>query len=798
MSYTDALFFAAGSATQSGLNPVDLNRISTYQQVGLWFGSMISNPIVIHSFVVFIRLHWFQKRFQHVVQEAKMLRRTRTRTRTRTKSIAVPGGGGGDHDMHRTEMGIRDRNIRVLRDNDGHALGRFIEPNIQKKYVSSGIDSPAEPHGAEGISPGASSGDTDATEAPPGISADGNLTSTTQRGSDHHLALLQNQRRPTQALRIPSPREFDRGGLPEAVDDIGEGLVRRQTTQSDQGRDYAALKQQRSGGQHITIDEPNVPRPPRRTTTFPRVNSRFTADQGTDADEPSPIQRRRTRRGTLSSLFGPSEGARDAPYLSWQPTIGRNSAFVDLTEEQKNELGGIEYRSLKLLAIILVGYFFFFHLLGIVALVPWILHTHWGRYVTEAGVGRPWWAIFIAGSSFNDQGFSLTPDSLLSFNDAIFPLLLMTFTIIIGNTGFPCMLRLIIWMFWKICPRDTAVWEELHFLLDHPRRCFTLLFPGYATWWLFGVLVLLNGTDLILFIILDVSVYRAHRGSIVANYIQQLNDSVISKIPAGIRIVDGLFQSAATRTAGLTVVNLSSLHPAVQVSYMIMMYISVYPIAISLRRTNVYEEKSLGIYYNPADDDVDNNPDKEPSYVAAHLRRQLGYDIWYIFLGLFIIAVVEGRRLVNDPGFSMFAVLFEIVSAYGTVGLSLGYPNTNTSLSAQFKIISKLVIIAMMIRGRHRGLPYQLDRAVLLPSESLREKELEEAALRMKRRNSAFSAMTGASRRMSSVSQREEVDVASGWQRDPSGGAWTMGSPRLPRNNTAARLSTHQEAESPA
>jgi Trk-type K+ transport system membrane component len=27
-----------------------------------------------------------------------------------------------------------------------------------------------------------------------------------------------------------------------------------------------------------------------------------------------------------------------------------------------------------------------------------------------------------------------------------------------------------------------------------------------------------------------------------------------------------------------------------------MMYISVFPVAISMRRTNVYEEKSLGIY----------------------------------------------------------------------------------------------------------------------------------------------------------------------------------------------------------
>lgn len=84
----------------------------------------------------------------------------------------------------------------------------------------------------------------------------------------------------------------------------------------------------------------------------------------------------------------------------------------------------------------------------------------------------------------------------------------------------------------------------------------------------------------------------------------------------------------------------------------------------------------------------------------------------------------------------MFSCLFEIVSAYGTVGLSLGYPTINASFSAEFKVISKLVIVAMMLRGRHRGLPYALDRAILLPSESLHKKEVEEAAKRAVRRAS--------------------------------------------------------------
>jgi Trk-type K+ transport system membrane component len=46
----------------------------------------------------------------------------------------------------------------------------------------------------------------------------------------------------------------------------------------------------------------------------------------------------------------------------------------------------------------------------------------------------------------------------------------------------------------------------------------------------------------------------------------------------------------------VSIVNLQLINPALLVSYMIMMYISVYPIAMSIRNTNVYEEKSLGIY----------------------------------------------------------------------------------------------------------------------------------------------------------------------------------------------------------
>ncbi len=125
----------------------------------------------------------------------------------------------------------------------------------------------------------------------------------------------------------------------------------------------------------------------------------------------------------------------------------------------------------------------------------------------------------------------------------------------------------------------------------------------------------------------------------------QLNTHAVTELPVGIRIVDGFFQATASRTAGLSCVNLALLHPAVQVSYMIMMYISVYPVAISLRSTNVYEEKSLGIYGDPGDESKNSTGDR--TYMTAHLRKQLSFDLWYVVLGLFVITIIEGSRIEN-------------------------------------------------------------------------------------------------------------------------------------------------------
>lgn len=190
------------------------------------------------------------------------------------------------------------------------------------------------------------------------------------------------------------------------------------------------------------------------------------------------------------------------------------------------------------------------------------------------------------------------------------------------------------------------------------------------------------------------------------------------------RLINGLFQIASTRTAGFSITSLRFLHPAVQVSFVIMMYISAFPIAISMRKTNIYEEKSLGIYEDDEDnvDWVTGHPVAPPNSWTAHIQHQLGFDLWYVMLGFFLIALAEGAHMQQhhgaDAAFSLFPVLFEIVSAYGTVGLSLGYPHSETSLCGRFSAAGKLVIIAMQLRGRHRGLPHAIDHAILLPCDA--------------------------------------------------------------------------------
>lgn len=62
----------------------------------------------------------------------------------------------------------------------------------------------------------------------------------------------------------------------------------------------------------------------------------------------------KTRAGVARQPSAPPRPTTGLPMLSKQVTIGRNSQFLNLTSSDRERLGGIEYRALKVLLKIVV------------------------------------------------------------------------------------------------------------------------------------------------------------------------------------------------------------------------------------------------------------------------------------------------------------------------------------------------------------------------------------------------------------------------------------------------------------
>lgn len=433
---------------------------------------------------------------------------------------------------------------------------------------------------------------------------------------------------------------------------------------------------------------------------FPSLNRRFTRT----------VTVPRTM-SLVSNRAGALPGTKVVPYISFDAIVGRNSMFHRITSEQRDELGGTEYRALKALLWIIGAYHVVIQCICFTVIAPYISQPRWARNFVPPQLLKPinpvWFSAFQVISAYTNTGTSLVDQSMIPFQTAYPMVILMIFLILAGNTCFPIFLRFLIWIIIKCVPDQSRSKETLHFLLDHPRRCFIYLFPSHQTWFLLTIMLLLNFIDWFFFLVLDIG------------------NAALTQISFGLRVLIGFLQASAVRAAGFSVVSIAALAPAVKVLYVITMYISVYPIALSVRSTNVYEERSLGVF----DDDNETEGEFDPSgsriavwgkYLALHARKQLAFDMWWLATALFLICIIEQDSLINPDNatwFNVFNIIFEIVSAYGSVGLSTGLPFANYSLSGAFRPLSKLIVCLVMIRGRHRGLPVAIDRAVLLPSE---------------------------------------------------------------------------------
>ncbi|KAJ5614766.1 hypothetical protein N7528_008420 [Penicillium herquei] len=419
-------------------------------------------------------------------------------------------------------------------------------------------------------------------------------------------------------------------------------------------------------------------------------------------------------------------------YFASKGLVSRNSQFHGLTSAEREKLGGVEYKAVSFLSVVVALYLILFLLLGAIGVGTWLQVNH-PEVATENGLSPFWTGSFFAVSAFVNSGMALLDKNMTALQLNAYPLLTMAMLILAGNTLYPCFLRFIIWVMRIMLP-DRPGWSSwratLDFILDHPRRVYTNLFPARHTWYLLGTIVVLNAIDWAGFEILSIG------------------NKEIEDLPDKYRVLDGLFQAVAVRSGGFYVVTISDLRQGLLVLY-------AFPVLVTMRNTNVYEERSLGIYANDESPESPANTSRSnvfvdlirhhlgrPSasetsrgyFVHQQLRSQLSHDLWWIALAVLFIAIAESSHFNKQPvAFSTFNIIFEVVSAYGCVGVSVGYPGKNYSFCGAWHPISKLILAAVALRGRHRGLPVAIDKAIMLPTEALAWAEEEDAAFRRER-----------------------------------------------------------------
>ncbi|KNA14952.1 hypothetical protein SOVF_102670 [Spinacia oleracea] len=196
----------------------------------------------------------------------------------------------------------------------------------------------------------------------------------------------------------------------------------------------------------------------------------------------------------------------------------------------------------------------------------------------------------------------------------------------------------------------------------------------------------LTGTT-IAFLVLQVVVFCA----------MEWSSGVMEGMNSYQKFVGSVFQTANTRHSGESIVDLSLVSPAILVLFIIMMYLPAYT------------------SFLPISDEQEETPEKgikmkkKKKVVENMVLSQLSYLVIFVI----IICITERKSLKDDPlNFNVLNIVFEVISAYGNVGLSTGYnckrrlnsdKNCSDKLygfSGRWSNAGKCVLILVMFFGR--------------------------------------------------------------------------------------------------
>lgn len=131
----------------------------------------------------------------------------------------------------------------------------------------------------------------------------------------------------------------------------------------------------------------------------------------------------------------------------------------------------------------------------------------------------------------------------------------------------------------------------------------------------------------------------------------------------------------------------------------------------SMSFATVSSVMTFGVLYNTM----------KPSAVSKFVNNFVFTHTFFLFFSMIFLSFSEDRFLTDFPEIgNLWYFLFEVVSAYGNVGISMGVPNEAYSLSGRLTPLSKFVIMFVMVLGKSRGLPDKTDAVIDFEFERLR------------------------------------------------------------------------------
>ncbi|NKY89583.1 TrkH family potassium uptake protein [Nocardia veterana] len=262
-----------------------------------------------------------------------------------------------------------------------------------------------------------------------------------------------------------------------------------------------------------------------------------------------------------------------------------------------------------------------------------------------------YFGVFHAISAYNNAGFALHEDSLVRYASDAWMIVPITVAFILGGIGFPVVFEV-----------SRAVRAS-----RRGRRV--------AGWSLHTKITVLTYFGLLLF------------GAVLVTALEWTNPGTLGPLSLPGKLLTGAFHGASPRTAGFNSVDVGAMHPTTLLVNDVLMFIG----GGSAGTAGGIKVTTFALLAFVVYAEVRGQPTVHVMgrRLAATVQRQA---ITVALLGVAVVltATMILQQLSQLP---LDAVLFEVVSAFGTVGLSTG-------ITADLPAAGQVVLIVMMFIGR--------------------------------------------------------------------------------------------------